>query len=201
MFPKITDSVQMAVGQSPSGIASLDVLESLRLCDPRTLKTTLSRLNKSGRIIRLKRGAYSTSPMQDPFACAQAAFGGYIGFSSALYIHKLISELPFGISVVTRDVSKTKTIGQYEFRAVALKEKAIGFETRGPYVVSTRAKTLFDCICLPRYAVDFQKMIDAYAASPLSIKERREFDGYVGKFARGNVAKRIKAARDALGGP
>ena len=46
-------------------------------------------------------------------------------------MHRLITELPFAITVVTVYKSASKMIGAYEFRAVALKEKAIGFENLG----------------------------------------------------------------------
>ncbi len=179
----VSQAVLKAVENSPGGIASLDVLASLGLCGPFTLRTTLSRLGRSGRIIRLKRGVYSANPMRNAFACAQAVFGGYIGFSSALYLHKLITEVPFVVTVVTSRLSKAKRFGGYEFRAVALREKAVGFERKGEYVLSTRAKTLFDCLYLPRYSVEEGKLLEAFRAANLAKGEWREFRGYVSKFA------------------
>ncbi len=185
-----------AVEGSPSGIARLDVLESLGLCSPATLKITLSRLGRSGRIIRLKRGVYSASPIRDAFASAQAVFNGYVGFSAALYLHRLISEVPFTVAVVTGRKSGVKRIGNYEFRAVALGGKAVGFERNGPYVVSTRAKTLFDCLYLPKYSVEQEKLVAAFREARLGAEERREFTGYVKKFASGKTrAKMLKAAK------
>ncbi|MEM3555625.1 MAG: hypothetical protein QXF56_02820 [Candidatus Micrarchaeia archaeon] len=189
---KISQAVLDAISASPYGIATLDVLESLKLSDSFTLKTTLSRLNKSGRIIRLKRGVYSIKPMRDPYACAQATFNGYLGFSTALYLHKLISEMPFSLIVVTTSTSKVKRFGEYEFRAVALDEKAIGFAKIGGYVISTRAKTLFDCLYLPRYSVEMDKLIATYKEAGLTGQEWREFNTYVKKFAKGKLAKRME---------
>jgi len=191
---KTSQAVLDAVLGSPHGITTLDVLESLRLSDSFTLKTTLSRLNKSGRIIRLKRGVYSANPMRDPYACAQATFNGYLGFSTALYLHRLISEMPFSLIVVTASTSKVKQFGEYEFRAVALGEKAIGFARIGEYVVSTRAKTLFDCLYLPKYSVEMDKLISAFKQAELTEEEWREFSSYVKRFARGRVARRVEGA-------
>ncbi|MCL5239684.1 MAG: hypothetical protein M1286_04435 [Candidatus Marsarchaeota archaeon] len=179
----LTARLQEAVENSPSGIITLDVLESLKLCDDSTLKTILSRLVKSERALRLKRGVYASNPVKDQFVAAQSAFNGYIGFSAALYIHRLIAEMPFVVTVVTTSQSGSKRFGTYEFRAVALKEKAIGFESIGNLVVSTRAKTLFDCIYLERYSIEEKKLIEAYIENPLSAKELKEFDSYVQKFA------------------
>ncbi|MFA5247196.1 MAG: hypothetical protein WC408_04890 [Candidatus Micrarchaeia archaeon] len=191
MLPKISEAVLKAVEGSPQGIASLDVITSLGLSDADTVKTTLSRLNKSKRIIRLKRGVYSSNPLKDQFAAAQATFNGYVGFSSALYLHKLTSELPFRITIVTRDSSKTKQAGGFEFKAIALKEKAVGFKTMGPYVVSTCPKTLFDCLYLPRYGIGSQKLLEAYSQG-LSEVEWREFDYFCEKFANKGLMKKLK---------
>jgi predicted transcriptional regulator of viral defense system len=195
---KISAMVLKAIEDSPLGIASLDVLESLKLCDFNTLKTTLSRLNKAGKIIRLKRCVYSAKPLKDAFACAQATFNGYLGFSSALYLHKVITEMPYTIIVVTKDASATKNFGEYEFKAVALKEKAVGFEKKGAYIVSTRAKTLFDCIYLPKYSVEKQKLVEAVRQASLSNKEWEEFELYSKKFAGKRTIKRIKELKKIL---
>ncbi|EET90066.1 MAG: hypothetical protein LVQ97_00395 [Candidatus Micrarchaeales archaeon] len=190
----LIERVRRAVENSPNGIAMLETLESLQLCDKFTLKTTLSRLDKSGRIIRLKRGVYSSNPIKDAFVAAQSTYGGYIGFSSALYVHKLIAELPFLVTVVTTHLSTLKTIGAYQFRAVAMKEKAIGFQNVGDLTVSTRAKTLFDCLYLERYSIERDKLIEVYRSAKLSPGELSEFDLYVKRF----VSKRRRAKFDMI---
>ncbi|MBI5225601.1 hypothetical protein HY989_07075 [Candidatus Micrarchaeota archaeon] len=196
---KITEQVLEAIEKSPGGIASLDILLSLRICNSSTLKTTISRLNKTGRLIRLKRGTYSASPMRNAFLCAQSTFNGYLGFSSALYLHGIITELPFTISVVTAGNSGKKQIGEYQFKAISLKEKGVGFEKNGEYTVSSRAKTLFDCLYLPEYSIERQKLIEAYKDAGLSKKEWAEFDLYVEKFAGSKMAKMEKAKKEIRG--
>ncbi len=198
MFKQVSQRVLGAIASSPSGIASLDVLESLGLCGMHTLLTTLSRLNKSGKIARLKRGCYSILPFVDSFACAQSVFKGYLGFSSALYLHSLASEMPYTIVVVTAGTSRSKKIGQFEFKAVSLKEKAVGFEQKGALVVSTRAKTLFDCLYLPKYSVELPKLINSFRQARLSAGEWREFRSYCGKFAAGRFARRVALAEMQL---
>ena len=191
MSDTISSKVLKAIEKSPNGIIALDMLESLRVADRSTLKTTLSRLNKAGKIIRLKRGLYSHNPIQDVFATAQATFKGYLGFTSALYLHKLIAEMPFTIVVVTTHTSKSKTLGIYESKAVALKEKAIGFERKENYVISTRAKTLFDCIYLQEYSIEPNKLVESFKQAKLSSGEWHEFDLYVKKFAKEKSGKRF----------
>ena len=191
MSESITQKVLQAIEKSPNGIITLDILESLRLCDVSTLKTTLSRLNKQGRLIRLKRGIYASNPLKDAFAAAQATFRGYIGFSSALYLHKLIAETPFTITVVTTNTSASKVFGQYEFRAVALRDNAVGFEIKNRYTVSTRAKTLFDCIYLSRYSVEEKKLVESFREARLTGREWNEFEGYVKRFVREKAGKKF----------
>ena len=195
----LTSRVQEAVENSPSGIITLDVLESLKLCDDFTLKTTLSRLGKSGRVLRLKRGVYASNPLKDQFVAAQSTFNGYIGFSAALYIHRFIAEMPFVITVVTTSQSESKRFGAYEFRAVAMKEKAIGFENIGNLVVSTRAKTLFDCIYLERYSIEGKKLIEAYIENPLDAKGLKEFDSYVLKFSSQKTRGKFGEVKKLIG--
>lgn len=187
----LSQSVLEAIRNSPGGIVSLDILESLGLCDRFTLRTTLSRLNRSGKITRLKRGVYSVKPVKDVLACAQNVFNGYLGFSTAMHVHGLIAEMPFTVFVVTAEVSGSREFGDYEFRAVALGEKAVGFERKGNYIVSTLAKTLFDCIYLPRYSVERAKLLDAFRQAGMTRREWKEFDSYVKRFA---AEKRIEQA-------
>ena len=194
----LTETLVKAIQNSPDGVAALETLESLRLCDSFTLKTTLSRLNKSGKIIRLKRGVYSANPMKDAFAAAQYTYSGYLGFSSALYVHKLIAELPFTIIVVTTYKSALKVFGVYEFKAVALKEKAIGFENIGTLTVSTRAKTLFDCLYLGRYSIEKDKLIETFRTAQLSTGDLKEFDSYVKRFVPERMRSKFQAIKEEI---
>jgi predicted transcriptional regulator of viral defense system len=192
MSKSISARVLDAIEKSPGGISNLELLGSLGLCDPGTLKTTLSRLNKAGRIIRLKRGLYSSNPLRDAFAAGQELFGGYLGFTDALYLHKIITEMPFRITVVTSSASSTKAIGSYEFKAVALHGKAVGFERLGVYVVSTRAKTLFDCVYQQRYSIEEKKLIQAFKEADLKKAEWKEYETYVRKFINKKKAGRFR---------
>lgn len=197
---RVSENVLEAVEASPQGIAQLNVLESLGWCSRDTLKTTLSRLNARKRILRLTRGVYSTNPMKDAFTCAQRAFHGYLGFTSALSLHALITENPFTLTIVTTNTSATKRFGEYEFRAVALKDKATGFEQKNGRFVSTRAKTLFDCLYLPRYSVEYPKLIEAFRHARLNSREWREFDEYALKLATGKARTRMRNARHEIRG-
>ena len=198
MLDNLTSKVFSAIKESKKGIITLDLLNSLRLCSKDTLKTILSRLNKAKKILRLKRGIYAIVPLTDSFASAQAMYNGYLGFTTALYLHKLISEIPFNIFVVTTDVSKSKKIGEYLFKAVALKNKAIGFETKDDYVISTKAKTLFDCILLPNYSLEEDKLINTFKEVRLTKKEWKEFDFYVHRFTNKKTKSKFLEMRKRI---
>ena len=195
-----TEKLVQAIQDSPEGIATLETLESLHLCNKFNLRTTLSRLSKSGRVLRLKRGVYSENPIRNAFVAAQHTYEGYLGFSSALYLHKLIAELPFTITVVTARKSALKTMGAYEIRAVAMKEKAIGFENVGNLTVSTRAKTLFDCLYLEKYSIERGKLIDAYRDARLNPRELKEFDSYVKRFIPSRMHHKFDEAKEMIKG-
>lgn len=198
MLESITQKVLHAIEKSPHGISSLDILESLHFCDTFTLKTTLSRLNKRGGITRLKRGIYASKPLRDAFAGAQATFKGYIGFSAALYLHNLITEIPFTVTVVTTNTSASRILGYYEFKAVSLKNKAVGFEIKDGYTVSTRAKTLFDCIYLPKYSIEEKKLVHSFREARVTGREWKEFEGYVKKFINKKARKKFYAIEKTI---
>ncbi len=198
MFPTLSEKVRKAIEIAPSGIATLDVLESLHLCGADTLKTTLNRLNKKGAIARLKRGTYAALPLQDGFAGAVATFNGYLGFSSALYLHRLTTEQPFTITIITTSTSATKSFGQYEFKAVALKKKAVGFEYLGNFAASTRSKTLFDCLYLPNYSIEHEKLVEAFGNAKLSKSEWIEFDRYAQRYASGKTKERMHKTKKEI---
>ncbi len=200
MLDSKTAKVLESVRKSPQGIISSDILESLWLCGRDTLKTILSRLHKAGKIVRLKRGVYASLPLADAFTAAQAAFNGYLGFSTALYLHRLISEMPFALIVVTIQTSAVKKVGQYEFRAVALKEKAVGFELKQGYTISTRPKTFFDCLYLPEYSLEQEKLSAAFREAHLTEKEWKEFDRYVERFVKKKERVKFYEAKKAVRG-
>jgi predicted transcriptional regulator of viral defense system len=192
---KVVEGVLRAIEASPAGIARLDVLASLRLASRGTLLATLCRLGNEGRVARLKRGTYSAMPIRDGYACAQAKFGGYIAFASALKLHGLITEEPFTIAVATPSLSRIARIGNLEIRAVALGEKAQGAIEMGGRLVSSRAKTLFDCLLVPRYGVETPKLEGAYAAAGLSKAEWAEFESYVSRFGGKKAMKMREFAK------
>ena len=123
-------------------------------------------LLSKGYLYPLKRGSYlvndtpSDKPLiQNPFQIAPYVQKGYIGFSSALRLYNLITYEPFTIFIVTPHTSQEKTLGDYVFKSVAMGKKATGATFSQGVYVSTREKTLFDCMYKPQYAGGYKEII------------------------------------------
>ncbi len=184
-------------------LASIKVIESFKLSDDNTIRVVVSRLCKKKWFKRVKNGLYFVQTpfatgLEDEFAYAQNAFNGYLGFSTALYLHKLSDQLPFEITVVTRSKSAVKKDGEYSFRAVSMGKKAFGSQTLcagegggGNYVVSTRAKTLYDCLLHPNLAGGLSIVLKAFFDARLSEKEWREFFWFAQKFEKNAFFQRL----------
>lgn len=123
----------------------------------------VQRLKRKGWITRAGPRVYLRLPasaavdgkvyLEDPFAVALKLFDGYLAFQSALKVHGLSDYQSFTVFVATKQKSKTvRLLEQYEIKALALKRRFTGYERKSSYVVSTIAKTFFDCFFHPQYA-------------------------------------------------
>ncbi len=192
----LEQQIYFSVEKSANGIVRFETLKNLNLCSENTLKVILNRMVKKGWFKRLKRGTYLIQSFGfesngDPIAVAQAVFNGYLGFGSALYFHGIADEYPFTVFIVTNSTSKTVPFGSFELKAVALKDKAVGFETKNGIVVSTIAKTLFDCFYLPEYAGGYSKILKAFYNARMDEKQLKEFKFYVERFADKGLRAKI----------
>lgn len=112
-------------------------------------------LLQKGYLYQLKKGYYLVCEdrepaIQRPMVVANALFDGYIAFSSALQIYNLLDYEPFTIFSATMEESKTLSVGNYEFRAIAIGDKMIGHTFYNDVYVSSLEKTFFDCFYKPR---------------------------------------------------
>ena len=177
--------------RSKHALFSLSEARSWRLCSPSSLAVTLHRMVKKGLLVRLWRGLYyapsveqPAAPVDDLLYAAQKMFGGYLAFATALYLHRLRDEFPFTVFVATFSTSTSRSMGVAEVKAVALRERAVGVQQMGDYVVSSRAKTLFDCLYLPSFGGGEPAMISVFKKARLSKSEWKEFFGYVRSFEK-----------------
>lgn len=186
--------------EAKHGIATVGVLAGLRLCSRQTLHVMLNRMVRKKWLVRVKRGIYAVAPdyfqpargVEDVFYTAQLVYPGYLAFSTALYLHGLLEETPFTLYVATNDVSGKKVMpGGFEVQAVALGRTAVGAQHKeGGYALSTKAKTLFDCLRFPEYAGGYSRITNAFFTARLHNAEWREFARYFQAFASKALAQK-----------
>ncbi len=142
---------------------------------------TVSSLERKGKLVRIKKGKYYVcgAGAPDYFLIGQHLFGGYLGFSTALWIHGLKTEEPYVCYLAAPSGSGGKRIGKMQYRRVALGNLAIGSTYIKRYRVSTKAKTLFDCLHIPKYAGGFHQILYALKSAGLTSLEWEEFFRYL----------------------
>ena len=131
----------------------------------------VSSLNSKGYLYRLEKGLYLVQKtpakepiIEDPYRLALSIFKGYIAFSSALRLYNLIEYEPFTFFVATPNRSKRLFIGNYEIRAVSMRDRAEGITLYNEIYVSNLEKTIFDCFYKPQYSGGYETITKALAA-------------------------------------
>ena len=121
----------------------------------RRLSYAISRLLKDKKLVKVINGVYSKTG--NVFYIAYKLYGGYIGFSSALYLHGLKTEVEPTIYLCTSShhAKAVRILGNI-IKTVDMREMQYGtifIDVMGKQVkVSTYAKTIFDMLDKPRYA-------------------------------------------------
>jgi len=164
------------------------------------LRVLLHRLEKKGWITSVRKGVYLRLPavaavegevyLEDPFAVALKIFDGYLAFQSALRVHGLSEYQPFTIFVATKNKSETlELLKQYEVKAIKLGKRYTGFEKKDNYVVSSVAKTFFDCFYHPQHAGGYSEVLKSlYACKDI---DWNEFLSYFDKFASDSLCQKV----------
>ncbi len=135
---------------SLAGLAQLPAAK--RMFSRGVLKQVVASLARKGKLVRVRKGEYFVAgDGVDELLVAQEAFRGYLGFSTALWMHGIKTETPAVAYVVSGKAGKERKIGGLVAKGVGLGEKAFGWKFMGKHRVSTKAKTLFDCLLKPKY--------------------------------------------------
>lgn len=199
----LQQKIYHAAKNAKDGVIFLEIIESLELTDKNTLLSTLSKMCKKNWLIRLRNEVYLVCKdglpiISDPFVISTYIFKGYNAFSSALYLHKLTDMIPFEVIVATKHESGKKTIGEYSFRATALKKRYLGTTTHNDYKTSTVAKTIYDCLKRPEIAGGYPTIVKAIYEAKLNKKQWEEFFYYVKKFEKAAFYQRLGYLLDIL---
>ncbi len=168
-----------------------------------TLNKIISNLIRKGYLYQIKRGKYliqeipSEKPLiKDPYRLGLSLFEGYLAFSTALRIYNLIDYESFTVFIVTSNISRFKTVGQYTFKAVALGKKAAGIINYRNYYISSLEKTIYDCLIKPQFA-------GGYAEITKVIHRQKELDWnslykYIQKYSTTSMSQKIGYLLDLL---
>lgn len=162
-----------------------------------TILILLSRMVKKGWLTRLKRGVYQVNfpdsrAASDQFQAALDIFGGYLGFSSALYVYGAMDEYPSTIYVCTASKSVSKVLGENaEIKAVAMGRRATGMIYFNGYFVSSKGKTLYDCFHIPKYSGGYSNILSAVPRLKLDGHDWDMFLFYIKRFGDGSFSRKI----------
>ena len=120
----------------------------------RMLNYEITKLLKGKKLIKIKNGVYSK--IGDIFYIASYLYDGYIGFSSALYLHGLKEEIEASVYVCTSSPKKRLRVMERVIEPVNMSKQQYGvmaFVLNGREIlISTYAKTIFDMLSKPKYA-------------------------------------------------
>ncbi len=165
------------------------------------LYVVINRLEKKGWITGVGKGVYLRLPastafegrayLEDPFEVGLKMYSGYLAFQSALRIHGLSEYEPFTVFVATKNKSETTPLLEhYEVKAVKLGRRFAGFEKKGKYTVSTKAKTFFDCFCHPCHAGGYSEVLKSLHLAEEGI-DWTEMQGYLDRLGSSSLCQKI----------
>jgi predicted transcriptional regulator of viral defense system len=117
----------------------------------RNISYALRKLLKEKKVVKLKRNLYAKTTA-NPYEIACFAFKGYVGFSSALYLHGLKEESEKEIQVCVKTSSKPLKFLNRTITPVNIGAFLYGTQFIDRVLVSTYAKTIFDCFLKPKNA-------------------------------------------------
>jgi len=164
------------------------------------LRVLLHRMERKGWITSVRKGVYLRLPavaavegrvyLEDPFVVALKIFDGYLAFQSALRVHGLSEYQPFTVFIATRGRSATVSLlKQYEIKAIKLGKRYTGFAKKDNYVVSSIAKSFFDCFFHPQHAGGYSEILKALHAC--KDMDWDEFLSYFRKFSSNSLCQKV----------
>lgn len=182
----LEQKIYFTLHNASNRLFTLDLIRRYGFCSNPVLNEMLSDMAKKGWLFRLKRGMYyvKDNPRDgvDPLLVAPHMFNGYLAFATALRVYGAISEVPYVVYVATTKSSKSSAMENMELKAVSIGRRAFGEGTYRGYVVSSKAKTLYDCFYLPEYAGGYSRVLEAVHGLGLGWNEWKEFLRYIDMF-------------------
>lgn len=195
--------IYFLAAKAPHGVIGYETIQSWGLTGKEALRVAVHNLCRKGWFARLKRGLYAVQDpagggLDDPFYVSNHLFQGYMAFATALNFHNLLEDVPATIFVATRKTSGSRRIGAEEFRAVSIGRRFGGYSRYGDYIVSTRAKTIYDCLHLPHYAGGYPAILKSLRVAKMKENEWRELVDYAKRFETPAFCQRLGYFLDVL---
>lgn len=162
-------------------------LEKILGLERNSLYVTLSRLVKSGVLVRLRKNAYKLFiDYADPEKIAnELYFPSYLSFESALSVHSILSQVPYTLTFATPRPSKKITLGEIAVEYRHLKrELFFGYSLKDGKYIANPEKALLDELYLMsrgKAKVDIEEL-DLRDIDSTRLEEYSEkFPPYIGK--------------------
>ncbi len=162
----------------------------------RTINRQIKTFINTKKLVRLESNIYAKSTA-DRFKVAQYFYGGYIGFSSALYLYGLKNEVDDVVYVCIEEHMKARSISHTELKPIYLGRMCFGTVFLNNVLVSSYAKTVFDMLHKPKYANLFD-LFRALRERTLSKKDLKELLYYVSIANNLSTTRRIGYSLDGI---
>ena len=174
----------------------------LRLAEKSTIKEVSFRLAKKGFLVRLKRGRYlviKAPENRDALKIASYIFDGYIALTSALFVYGYNQTKSFVIWGTTSSRKQIRKIGEYTYVALPMGKLVFGSIYLNGYRVSTKAKTLFDCVYNIHYVEDLGPLMGLI--HDMKEEDFSELLGYLRLVKNSSLIQRIGFILEKAGAP
>ena len=179
-------------------LPNLILASSLRAFFPQVSMRTIDRKMRGyvadGRLIKIKGNVYAKAAA-DQFDIAAQLYRGYIGLSSALYLHGLKTELEAIVYVCVPEVQKSLAFGNVTMTPIALGSLCYGTNYLKGVLVSSYPKTIFDMLFRPKHANFF----DMYRAINMRMPTEDQWREVLGYLKKSNIST-VRRAGHAFDG-
>lgn len=162
-----------------------------------SLYVTLSRLVRSGLLLRSARNVYTlfTDPFRVEKIASELYFPSYLSFEYALSYYSILSQVPFTVTFATSRPTKKMTIGGVAIEFSHLKKDLFfGYVLKDGKYIAEKEKALLDLL----YMVSMGKRaIDTEELDFESI-DRKKLEEYARKFPAA-IKPLLKKVKDYIG--
>lgn len=175
-------------------------VENLRITEmsPHYLRIFLSRAVKSGSVVRLKKGLYTSSSYIDEakasgrisnflefLACAMYA-PAYLSGEYVLYSHNMLTDVPQNFTLMTRNKTArfSNTLGNFIYHSIQARLfKGFTSAREGSLIISkaTKAKALFDFLYVRKNLIGSKQEFNELRLNleMMSARDKKELKSYI----------------------